>query len=116
MGKAKQNKKQTASHLPHEGNSEQLFSRSGALSDDNGKMDPARLAVWTSIGINYSTYMPPTDAILTRYLLKCSKGSKAKLHEDDLGLLNGVTEDGGGIYVQADQSAEESPELEAGQS
>ena len=32
--------KQTASHLPHEGNSEQLFSRSGALSDDNGKMDP----------------------------------------------------------------------------
>ena len=30
--------KQTASHLPHEGNSEQLFSRSGALSDDNGKM------------------------------------------------------------------------------
>ena len=35
--------KQTASHIPHEGNSEQLFSRSGALSDDNGKMDPARL-------------------------------------------------------------------------
>ena len=28
--------KQTASHLPHEGNTEQLFSRSGALSDDNG--------------------------------------------------------------------------------
>ena len=45
--------KQTASHIPHEGNSEQLFSRSGALSDDNGKMDPARLAVWTSIGVNY---------------------------------------------------------------
>ena len=32
--------KQTASHIPHEGNSEQMFSRSGALSDDNGKMDP----------------------------------------------------------------------------
>ena len=48
--------KQTASHIPHEGNSEQLFSRSGALSDDNGKMDPARLAVWTSIGVNYSIY------------------------------------------------------------
>ena len=40
--------KQTASHLPHEANSEQLFSRSGSLSDDNGKMDPAQLAVWTS--------------------------------------------------------------------
>ena len=39
--------KQTASHLPHEANSEQLFSRSGSLSDDNGKMDPAQLAVWT---------------------------------------------------------------------
>ena len=37
--------KQTASHLPHEGNTEQLFSRSGALSDDNSKMDPARLSV-----------------------------------------------------------------------
>ena len=36
--------KQTASHLPHEGNSEQLFSRSGALSDNNGKMSPFRLA------------------------------------------------------------------------
>ena len=32
--------KQTAAHIPHEGNSEQLFSRSGALSDSNGKMDP----------------------------------------------------------------------------
>jgi hypothetical protein len=29
-----------AAHIPHEGNSEQLFSRSGALSDSNGKMDP----------------------------------------------------------------------------
>jgi hypothetical protein len=33
--------KQTASHLPHEGNSEQLFSRTGNLSDDNSRMDPA---------------------------------------------------------------------------
>ena len=50
--------KQTASHLPHEGNTEQLFSRSGALSDDNGKMDPAHLGVWTSIGVNMSTTSP----------------------------------------------------------
>ena len=42
--------KQTASHIPHEGNNEQLFSRSGYLSDDNGRMNPAHLAVWTSIG------------------------------------------------------------------
>ena len=65
--------KQTASHLPHEGNSEQLFSRSGALSDDNGKMDPHRLAVWTSIGVNYSTYKPTDKEILERYMLKFSK-------------------------------------------
>ena len=60
-----------------QGNSEQLFSRSGALSDDNGKMDPARLAVWTSIGVNYSIYKPTAEQILERYLLKFSKGGKA---------------------------------------
>ena len=60
----------TAAHLPHEANSEQLFSRAGTLSDDNGKMDPHRLAVWTSIGVNYSTYKPTDEEILTRYLLK----------------------------------------------
>ena len=96
--------KQTASHIPHEGNSEQLFSRSGALSDDNGKMDPARLAVWTSIGVNYSIYKPTAEQILERYLLKFSKGGKAtadKLHEHDLGLLDPVHEDGEGYVVQA---------------
>ena len=77
--------------LPHEANSEQLFSRSGALSDDNGKMDPHRLAVWTSIGVNYSTYKPTDKEILERYMLKFSKGGKAsvaELHKDDLGLLD----------------------------
>jgi hypothetical protein len=77
-----------ASHLPHEGNSEQLFSRTGALSDNDGKMDPTRLAaVWTSIGVKYSTFQPGHKQILERYLLKFSKGGKGKLHEDDLGLL-----------------------------
>ena len=81
--------KQTASHIAHEGNSEQIFSRSGALSDDNGKMDPVRLAVWTSIGINYDTFQPDVKKILERYLLKFSKGgSSANVHADDLGLLH----------------------------
>ena len=83
--------KQTASHLPHEANSEQLFSRSGSLSDDNGKMDPAQLAVWTSIGVNYSIYKPTDKQILERYMLKFSKGGKAtvaEMHIDDLGLLD----------------------------
>lgn len=68
--------KQTASHIPHEGNSEQLFSRSGALSDDNGKMDPWRLAVWTSVGVNMATYMPGCKQILERYMLKFAKAAQ----------------------------------------
>ena len=53
-------------------------------------MDPARLAVWTSIGINYSTFKPTDQQILERYMLKFSKGGKikvAQMHEDDLGLV-----------------------------
>ena len=93
--------------LPHEANSEQLFSRSGALSDDNGKMDPHRLAVWTSIGVNYSTYKPTDKEILERYMLKFSKGGKAsvaELHKDDLGLLD-PTGDAEGYLVQAGSDA-----------
>ena len=104
--------RQTASHLPHEGNSEQLFSRSGALSDDNGRMDPARLAVWTSIGVNFSTYRPSNKQILERYFLKFSKGGKAaNLHEDDLGLLDPEADaaNGGGYAVQAGNVDQDSP-------
>ena len=99
--------RQTAAHLPHEANSEQLFSRAGTLSDDNGKMDPHRLAVWTSIGVNYSTYKPTDEEILTRYLLKFSKGGKAtaaELHQDDLGLLD-PSGDSEGYLVQAASGA-----------
>ena len=84
---------------------EQMFSRSGELSDNNGKMDPAHLAVWASIGINYSTFRPSNADILTRYLLKFSKGSKGKVHEDDLGLLDGeATGSSDSYYVQAGES------------
>ena len=41
--------KQVSSHLAHEANSEQLFSRAGSLSPDNGKMSPTHLATWASI-------------------------------------------------------------------
>ena len=44
--------KQVASHLCHEVYTEQLFSLTGNLSDDNGKMDPYRLGVWASIAAN----------------------------------------------------------------
>ena len=77
-------------------------------------MDPWRLAVWTSIGVNMATFMPEVNKILGRYTLKFSKGGKGKLHEDDLGLLAGATEDGEAYYVQAGHVEEE--ELEAGES
>ena len=69
-------------------------------------MDPARLAVWTSIGVNYSTFQPSNNQILTRYLLKFGAGGKAAdLHEDDLGLVledstDGASTSGGEVYVQ----------------
>jgi len=55
------------------------FSGAGKLSDDNGLMDPHRLAVWTSIGANRSVYEPSTKEIMERYFLKFSKGGK-KVH------------------------------------
>ena len=65
-------------------------------------MDPHRLAVWTSMGVNYSTYKPTDKEILDRYLLKFSKGRKAtaaELHQDDLGLLD-PSGDSEGYLVQ----------------
>ena len=102
--------KQTASHLPAPARGEygarQLFSRSGALSDDNGKMDPARLAVWTAIGVNYETCAPPWEKILERYLLKFRKGGKAKLHADDLGLLDDAGVEGEAVFVKVEEEKE----------
>ena len=62
--------KQVTSHLCHEGNTEQTFSLAGALSDDNGKMNPENLSVWTSIGGNLKVYKPSKEAIMKRYLSK----------------------------------------------
>ena len=60
--------KQTASHLPHEGNVEQLFSRSGNLTDPN-HMDPHFLATLslTIIGKNKSVCNPTKAAIKDKY-------------------------------------------------
>ena len=59
------------------------------------------------------TELPKTPKA-ERYILKFSKGGKAKLHDDDLGLLTGAPEDGEAYYVQAGHVEEE--ELEAGES
>lgn len=85
-------------------------------------MDPARLAVWTSIGINYATFQPRTEEILKRYLLKFSKGSKGQPSEssssatagpsaataDELGLAD-PSEETNGEYD--DEKMEEVAEL-----
>ena len=75
-------------------------------------MDPAHLGVWTSIGVNYSTYQPAAKLILVRYMLKFSKGGKAtaaQMHQDDLGLLD-PNGDGEGrlhqVEVQAGSSSD----------
>ena len=66
--------KQTASHLPHEANVEQIFSLGGRLSDPN--MNPAYLASLVFIGSNQKAYMPSTKDIWQRYLRKFTKNGK----------------------------------------
>jgi hypothetical protein len=75
--------RQTASHLPHEGNVEQIFSLGGRLSDPN--MNPAYLATLVFIGANCKVYMPPTKDIWQRYLRKFTKQGKL-LEDHSLGL------------------------------
>jgi len=77
-----------SSHLPHEANTEQLFSLAGSLSDNNGKMDPYRLSVWVSIGANCNVFMPKTKAILERYMAKFSKGGTMDLNDAGLDLAS----------------------------
>jgi hypothetical protein len=74
--------RQTASHLPHEGNVEQIFSLGGRLSDPN--INPAYLATLVFVGSNEKMYMPPVKDVFQRYLCKFSKNGK--LLENDLGL------------------------------
>ena len=70
-------------------------------------MDPSRLAVWTSIGVNYSTFAPEWKKILERYMLKFSQGDKGKLHEDDQGLLDpGSTEEANGPCIEVGKDSE----------
>ena len=59
--------RQVSSHLCHEANTEQLFSLAGGLSEDNGKMSPDRLAIWTSIGSNMKVFKPHWTKIQERY-------------------------------------------------
>ena len=85
--------KQTASHLPHEGNTANSSSRARAPSPmtmarwTRRTSRSGRPSAWTTRPRNYQ----PTDKqILECYMLKFSKGGKAtaaEMHTDDLGLL-----------------------------
>jgi hypothetical protein len=57
--------KQTAVHLPHEANVEQIFSRAGGLTDPN--IDQDYLATLVVVGCNKSAFKPSCDAIKAKY-------------------------------------------------
>ena len=78
--------RQAASHLFHEGNTENVFSRSGALTDPN--MDPSYLGKLTSISVNAASSMPPSPAIFARYKTKFNKNGGLEKDGDDLGLTD----------------------------
>ena len=59
--------KMTASHLPHEANVEQYFSRAGAISDPN--MDPEYLGKLVTVGVNKSRFKPPVRQRTLRMFL-----------------------------------------------
>jgi hypothetical protein len=57
--------KQTACHLAHEANVEQVFSRAGNLADPN--MDPEFLAHLVMCAVNKKAFMPSLKAIKDKY-------------------------------------------------
>ena len=60
--------KQTASHLPHEANVEQVFSRAEKLSDPN--MSPANLALLVMVGMNKKNFKPSLKEVKELYYNK----------------------------------------------
>ena len=75
--------KQVSGHLPHEANTEQLFSLAGRLSDPN--KDPIHLARQTRVAKNKDAFMPSVKAIWTHYKTKFSKNGKLD-EEETLGM------------------------------
>ena len=68
---------QSTTYLPHQANVEQLFSRSGNLSDPN--MDPMFLAALTSIGANKKAYKPTVAEIKEMYRARTRLPMKASV-------------------------------------
>ena len=75
--------KQTACHLSHETNVEQVFSRAGNLSDPN--MDPEYLAHLVMVGVNKTSYKLSTANVKDKYYeLFLSQGGKGLERNEDM--------------------------------
>ena len=57
--------KQTASHMAHEANVEQIFSRAGLLADPN--LDPSYLATLVKVGYNKKACKPLVQQVKEKY-------------------------------------------------
>ena len=73
--------KQVASHLAHEANVEQVFSRAGGLTNPN--MDPNFLAALVMAAVNKKAHCPLVAEIKDKYYeLYCGKGgTSSSSHE-----------------------------------
>ena len=57
--------KQTACHILHEANVEQIFSRAGLLA--NARLDPSYLALLVRVGFNKKSYKPTVRVTKEKY-------------------------------------------------
>ena len=76
--------KQTAVHIPHEANGEQVFSTAGRLADVH--TDPQHLARLVMIARNKKIYKPDDKKLLSCYFQKFSKAGKLEFEESTLGM------------------------------
>ena len=86
--------KMTASHLPHEANVEQYFSRAGAISDPN--MDPEYLGKLVTVGVNKSRFKPSVRQIKELYYAKSTAAATATTARRRRSSAGGEGVEGGG--------------------
>ena len=66
--------KQMASHIPHEANVEQVFSRAGLLADPN--LDTTHLATFVRVAVNKKAFKPSVKQIKEMYYAKFRGAAK----------------------------------------
>ena len=75
--------RQVSAHLPHEANTESIFSLAGNISDEGGRMDPTHLANLVYMMANKKISKPDNSSVQKEYLTTFSKNGK--LEEATLG-------------------------------